>query len=152
MIDLNEAVPPESILPRHDLDAIVAGLRGSAATWVPTLFPNGRRVGDQWRLANIRGDAPRRNGSCVIELRGPNAGDWHDFETGDGGGPISTVEYVSGLTGAALFEHAASIAGHVTTPPRTPPTLGRKNAAQEIEFILRHAVPVAGTRAEAYLR
>ena len=63
MIDLNEVAPPAPNPPRHDLDAIVAGLRGSAATWVPQVFPSGRRVGDQWRLANIRGDAPRRNGS-----------------------------------------------------------------------------------------
>ena len=63
MIDLNEvaSIPREPV--RHDLDGIVAGLRAEAATWVPTLYPNGRRVGDQWRLANIRGDAPRRNGS-----------------------------------------------------------------------------------------
>jgi P4 family phage/plasmid primase-like protien len=152
MIDLNEVASVARETVRHDLDAIVAGLRSAAAAWVPRLYPNGRRVGDQWRLANIRGDAPRRNGSCVIELRGPNAGDWHDFETGDGGGPINAVEYASGLTGAALFEHAASIAGHLPTTPRTPAAPGRKNAAQEIEFILRHAAPIAGTRAETYLR
>ena len=57
MIDLNEVASTTREPVRHDLDAIVAGLRGSAATWVPRLYPNGRRVGDQWRLANIRGEA-----------------------------------------------------------------------------------------------
>jgi hypothetical protein len=31
-------------------------LRATAETWVPRHFPNGRREGDEWRLANIRGD------------------------------------------------------------------------------------------------
>jgi hypothetical protein len=55
---------------------------------VPRHFPNGRRVGDEWRLANIRGDAPRKQGSCVITLKGEHAGDWHDFDGGQGGGPL----------------------------------------------------------------
>ena len=62
----------------HDLEAIKARLADTAESWVPQLFPNGRRVGNQWRLANIRGDAPRKNGSCVIDLAGPYAGGWFD--------------------------------------------------------------------------
>ena len=51
MIDLNQVASAGREPLRHNLDAIVVGLRGSAATWVPTLFPSGRRVGDQWRLS-----------------------------------------------------------------------------------------------------
>ena len=71
VIDLNDVVPYHAELPRYDLDLIVQRLRDTAETWVPRLFPNGKRVGDEWRLANIRGDAPRNTGSCVIALRGP---------------------------------------------------------------------------------
>ena len=85
MIDLNviDAAPV-----RYDLDEIVRRLRATAETWVPGMFPNGRRQGHQWRLANIQGAPPRNSGSCVIELRGDRAGDWHDFDGNQGGGPL----------------------------------------------------------------
>ena len=54
MIDLNDATPAAPSF-RYDLDAIGARLRDSAHAWVPGLFPNGRRQGDEWRLANIQG-------------------------------------------------------------------------------------------------
>ena len=37
---------------------------------MPRIFPNGRLVGDEWRLANIQGDPPRNTGSCIIALKG----------------------------------------------------------------------------------
>ena len=92
MLDLNDALPPATEAPRYDLDLIVERLRETAQHWVPDLFPRGRRSGDEWRLANIRGDAPRNTGSCVITLRGPHAGDWIDFDGNEGGGPISAIE------------------------------------------------------------
>jgi hypothetical protein len=82
LIDLNQ-IDPAPI--RYDLDEIVRRLRGSAERWVPALFPKGRRQGDEWRLANIQGAPPRKSGSCVIMLRGDHAGDWHEFDGGQGG-------------------------------------------------------------------
>ena len=70
MIDLNVIDAPAV---RYDLDAIVQRLRATAHAWVPGLFPNGRREGNEWRLANIHGDPPRNNGSCVIALTGEHA-------------------------------------------------------------------------------
>ena len=75
VIDLNDVLPLHSQQDRYDLDLIVQRLRDTADDWVPRLFPRGRRSGDEWRLANIHGDAPRKMGSCVITLRGPHAGD-----------------------------------------------------------------------------
>ena len=70
MFDFNDVQPLRAERPvRHDLDLIVRRLRDTAESWVPRLFPNGRRVGDEWRLANIHGDAPRKSGSCIISLR-----------------------------------------------------------------------------------
>ena len=48
MIDFNDAQRARPPAIRYDLDAIVAGLRARADAWVPHLFPNGRRVGDEW--------------------------------------------------------------------------------------------------------
>lgn len=91
VIDLNDVLPSRPQPDRYDLDLIVQRLREAAEDWVPRLFPRGRKAGDEWRLANIRGDAPRKMGSCVITLRGPHAGDWIDFDGNQGGGPISAI-------------------------------------------------------------
>ncbi len=155
MLDLNDALPPVTEAPRYDLDLIVERLRESAANWVPDLFPRGRRSGDEWRLANIRGDAPRKTGSCVITLRGAHAGDWIDFDGNHGGGPISAIEEATGLDGRDLIARAAEIAG--VTPgaperraPATPPS-PKRDATREIAHILSSAQPIAGTPAADYL-
>ena len=152
MIDLND-VPVAQV--RYDLDAIAARLRDSAHAWVPGLFPHGRRQGDEWRLANIRGDAPRASGSCVISLEGEHAGSWHDFDGDQGGGVLSTLEHSTGLSGRALFAHAADMTGWSSAPPvRQEPPLPPKpdrDQTREIAFIIDHAAPLAGTPAEAYL-
>lgn len=155
MLDLNDTLPPATEAPRYDLDLIVERLRETAAHWVPDLFPRGRRSGDEWRLANIRGDAPRNTGSCVITLRGAHAGDWIDFDGNQGGGPISAIKEATGLDGRALIARAAEIAG--VTPgaperraPAAPPT-PKRDAKQDIAHILSRAEPIAGTPAAAYL-
>ena len=156
MIDLNDAPALLSPKARYDLDAIVSGLRATAQSWVPRHFPNGRRVGDEWRLANIYGDPPRKNGSCVIALVGEHAGDWIEFDSGEGGGPLSTLEYATGLTGRELYAYAADLIGLDAREASSPPvkvTSSRsvKDATREIDIILSRAGPVAGTAAERYL-
>jgi len=155
LLDLNDALPPEPEAPRFDLDLIVERLRESARHWVPEFFPRGRRSGDEWRLANIRGDAPRNTGSCVITLRGPHAGDWIDFDGNEGGGPISAIEAATGLEGRALIARAAEVAGvspgaPVRQTPATPPP-PKRDASLEIVHILSSAEPLAGTPAADYL-
>jgi hypothetical protein len=152
LIDLNDiAVAPI----RYDLEEIVRRLRDTAHAWVPGLFPNGRRQSDEWRLANIAGAPPRRSGSCVIMLRGEHAGDWHDFDGGDGGGPLSTLAHGTGLADRALFAHAAGMTGWAGEgPPRQEPPPAPKperDATHEIAFIREHALPIQGTAAERYL-
>src|SRR5438270_11392274 len=85
----------------------------SPKIWVQQLFPNGRLSKDrkEWRCANIDGDAPTHEGSCVIHLKGPHAGSWYDHSTGQGGRPLSTLQMATGLRGRALFEKAAEITG-----------------------------------------
>jgi putative DNA primase/helicase len=150
-----QARPPAAPQVRHDVDAIVAQLRATAHSWVPRLFPNGRRAGDEWRLANIKGAAPRKQGSCVIALRGPHAGDWHEFDGGVGGGPISAIAEATGLAGADLIAEAAGIAGIAPGAPqrRAPaaPARQKRDPAQEIAHILAYTTPAADTPVAAYL-
>ena len=156
MIDLN-GVPHVPEPPVHyDLDVIVARLRATAESWVPQHFPNGRRVGDEWRLANIGGDAPRKNGSCVIALKGDRAGDWHEFDGGQGGGPLSALEEAEKLSGRDLFGYAADLVGWLPgAPARVEPApvaaKPERDPSREITFILEHTVAVAGSPVAAYL-
>jgi putative DNA primase/helicase len=156
LIDLN-GVPYASEPPVHyDLDAIVARLRATAESWVPRHFPNGRRVGDEWRLANIQGAVPRRNGSCVIALKGDRAGDWHEFDGGQGGGPLSALEEAEKLSGRDLFAYCADLVGWLPgAPARVEPApvaaKAERDPSREIAFILEHTVPLTSSPVAAYL-
>ena len=155
VIDLNDVVPHYAERPRYDLDLIVQRLRDTAEAWVPRLFPNGKRVGDEWRLANIGGDAPRNTGSCVIALRGPHAGDWIDFDGNEGGGPVSTLEAGTGLTGRDLIVEAVDMTGVTAgAPAHQAPVVTpapKRDPAQEITHILARAAPIPNTPAALYL-
>jgi len=156
LLDLNDVKPLAVTPPRFDMDLIVRRLRDTAESWVPQLFPNGRRAGDEWRLADIQGRAPRKNGSCVISLKGPHAGDWHEFDGDQGGGPVNTISKASGLDGAALILEAAEIAGVAPGAPErkappAAPSVAKRDAAQEIAHIMSGAMPVTGTPVERYL-
>jgi putative DNA primase/helicase len=158
LIDLSGVRPIGSSQAHYDLDAVVAGLRATATSWVPSHFRNGRRMGDELRLANIRGDKPRKQGSGVIALEGERAGDWIDFDDNQGGGPLSTLEHATGLTGRALIEYAAELAGSAPVNGVKHPVAEivskeqrAENAAREVELILARAVPLAGTAGETYL-
>ena len=111
---------------RFDLETIKARLADTAESWVPQLFPNGRRVSNQWRLANIRGDAPRKNGSCVIDLAGQYAGGWFEHQDDTFGDAIDTIAQATGLRGRELFAYSAELTGVVpgfaplVTRPRKP--------------------------------
>ena len=161
-MDLNDVRPlgPEPI--RYDLDEIVRRLRDTAEVWVRRQFPNGKRNGDEWRLANIAGDPPRKNGSCVITLKGEHAGDWIDFDDNAGGGPLSALEHATGLSGRALYEYAAEETGW--SPRDKRPHAGNRSAqrtrapdhkeqetTREIAFIQSRCQPISGTPAETYL-
>jgi phage/plasmid primase-like uncharacterized protein len=158
LIDLND-IRPLGLAPAHyDLDLVVAGLRAAAASWAPSLFPNGKKIGGELRLANIQGDKPRKQGSCVIALAGEHAGDWIDFDDQQGGGPLNTLEHATGLTGRALIEYAAELAGSAPVNGAKHPiaeTLTKEQRAEntwrEIELIVGHAVSPVGTMGEIYL-
>ena len=148
---------PRASAARYDLDAITAGLRATASAWVPDLFPNGRKQGHEWRLANIQGDPPRKSGSCVITLTGEHAGDWIDFDGGQGGGPLSTLQHGTGLSGRALLARAAEMAGWSPDAPRRKQrTSGarrsERDTARDVAVIRHEAVPITATPAETYLR
>ena len=66
------------------------------------LFPNGRREGQEWRVASVNGDKGK---SLGIHLSGNKAGIWSDFATGESGDLLDgkTAELES-LSDDALIE------------------------------------------------
>jgi hypothetical protein len=157
MFDLNDAGASAS---RFDLRDINQRLRGSAANWLPRLYPNEIMERDRrsMRCGDLSGRAPRGEGSCIIHLTGPRAGTGHDFATNQHAGPIKLIEHATSLKGKALIEEAARIAG--ATPIEVQPTRrkAKRDPAQdaerqmrEIEHILSGCVPLAGSLAVRYL-
>jgi hypothetical protein len=59
-----------------------------------TLFPSGKRVGNEWRIGNTAGDP---GDSLGIQLTGDKAGLFHDRATGEGGDFVSLVEAKLGV-------------------------------------------------------
>lgn len=154
MIDFNESKPFGSLGARVDLDAVVALLRDQAGFWVPSHFPSGQKKGKDWRVANIQGDAPYKQGSCAIKLEGTHAGDWYEFDTSKGGGPIGTLSHATGLRGRFLIEYAAELSGWKVgdkKPVIVRPDNQAQNTQNEIRFILSGCGPAAGTLVQTYL-
>lgn len=161
MLDLNAASSQSP--PLHNMDELSARLAACALSWVPQYFTQGRISDDrtELRLANISGAPPRKTGSCVIGLSGEMSGAWHDFDGGEGGGPLSTLKHASGKDGRELLDLAAEITGtnrELTAPHRATTVSPKVNLkpprdpSAEIAHILARSVPIAGTLAEAYLR
>lgn len=153
-VNLNDAPPQREQRPEYDLDDLSARLGERAREWVPELFPRGRIVDNKLRLANIRGDAPKKEGSCVIEMKGAKAGYWHDFGTNKGGGPLSTLSEALNLHGQELIARAAEMVGSVPRLANGHDRSNRKDeqAAREIVRIESGCVPLAGTEGETYLK
>ena len=72
-----------------------------------------------------------------------------------GGGPISTLEHGTGLSGRMLFAEAAARVGWTNEAParqEPPPTRkAERDATHDIAFVREHAQPIARTAAGTYL-
>jgi hypothetical protein len=165
-LNLNDAPEQSSreVVERFSLDNIADALRATADRWVPALFPQGRRGDDRktWRVASIKGGAPKKQGSCVIQLSGDNAGDWIDWDNPNvlKGGPISTVKEALGLSDRETIpeclkiieEHGGSSYLHGRAERPTPAKRDRSVDINEAKHTWDRGVDVAGTLAEVYLQ
>jgi hypothetical protein len=158
MLDLNDSPTQRAPV---DLDALSAALGQCADEWVPAYFKNGVTDGDVLRLASINGDRPHKKGSCVITLVGPGAGSYfdHDPAVNSGGGPLSTLQHATDLSGQALLQKATELTkGLVSSAPErrttrevsTPKVI---DPTVEINHILEHAAePAPDSRVGVYLK
>lgn len=128
-------------------------LCATAPDWLPPLFPQARLSFDRrtLRCADLSGRSPRKEGSCIIHLKGPRAGWGYDHATGESAGPIDLIYQATGLTSVALFEEAARIARMGQPVATRAPTVAKPDHALEVARILGGCQPVANSVAEAYL-
>jgi hypothetical protein len=153
--DAREQQPERSVCaPQFDVDELSQGLAERAAEIFPPLFPHSRIVGDELRMADINGNSPRKEGSCVVKLKGSDAGCHYDHSTGKGGRPLSTLKKATGLNGRELLEDAAERIGGTPAKPYEHDRSRRtdeERTAREIAFIRQGCVPARGTLVETYL-
>jgi putative DNA primase/helicase len=134
---------------------LLTALRPTADRWVRDIFPNGKLVDGAWRVADISGRAPRKQGSCVIELEGEAAGSYYDHSFKKGNDAVGTVADRFELSGLDVLKKAAEIAeqyggrinGHASLPRRSKSASDHKlDAAHEVA----RSVPIPGTLAATY--
>jgi predicted P-loop ATPase len=150
MIDLNDVWRPPH---RYDLREIKERLCATAQDWLPPLFPQARLSSDRrtLRCADLSGRPPRKEGSCIIALKGSRAGFGYDHATGESAGPIDLIYQATGLTNASLFDEAARLARMGQPVVTRTPTVAKPDHALEVARILGGCQPVANSVAEAYL-
>lgn len=105
------------------VDRIVAALYGSAA--------RKSEDGSRWHLGDVRGRAPRKNGSCIFPRKGKGVGAYYDFGAdGDHGGVLDAVQKRLGLDKGAAIRWLGEVLGlapttdlsRTTTKPASRPT------------------------------
>ena len=113
-------------------------------------LPRGRRSGTYWTVGNINGDEGR---SMWVRLEPPGRpGKWCDAATGEHGDLLDLIRHHLGV---ATLGHALEEARTLLClPPARPPSRVRSPAERTVNArrLWRTCQPLAGTRAEAYLR
>ena len=140
----------------HDIREIADALGARAEEVCRRLLPRGARAGGYWRVGDVDG-APGRSMWVRLEPLEPpgRRGKWVDAATGEHGDLLDLIRYRVGAAslGPALDEARAILA--LPAPPRAfageraASTAERTAAARRLWEACR---PLAGTRAEAYLR
>ncbi|MBV9153867.1 MAG: hypothetical protein JO204_19045, partial [Alphaproteobacteria bacterium] len=154
--DANEQPPDDApALPKYDLYDIKRKLKERASQIYPRHFPHARLSADgsELRTANVYGDRPKGEGSCVLNLRGDHAGCIRDWATEEHGDQLDALSYATGLTGRDLYQYAADLVG---SAPSKPKGNGEANGhsdkkARDIGFILQHCEPASGSAVQTYL-
>ncbi len=73
------------------------------------LLPGGRAQGAEWHAGSLQGE---RGNSLRVRLRGPRAGAWMDFATGEkGGDPVSLAAAVGRISQGEAAERLAKMLG-----------------------------------------
>ncbi|RUQ96565.1 bifunctional DNA primase/helicase [Legionella septentrionalis] len=87
---------------------IVRNLSQRAEEVARYLLPNGKKIGNEWRVGSIDGESGK---SLGVHLTGEKAGIWSDFATGDGGDLLNLWVQKRNLTNYEAMKEASSYLG-----------------------------------------
>lgn len=143
-----------------DAGEIARALAACIELLAPELLPAGRRDGDEWRVGSLAGEPGQ---SLAVCLRGPKAGVWCDFATGEAGDALDLVaelrtggDLAAALAWARQWLHMP--AAERPMPPARRSTVPMPKADAEarqaaaLRLFIEAQPQLAGTPAEAYLR
>lgn len=144
----------------HSIQDIARMLGDSAEAIAREFFPNGRKVGAEWRVGSLAGEPGQ---SLAVRIAGDKRGVWADFAAGVGGDMLELVAQARyggdkgqalrwaraflGLTDRAAPEGAAP----PPPPPRAPPSEVSRSFAGKARAMWLGGHPLGGTPAAAYL-
>jgi twinkle protein len=93
-----------------DIGEISRRLAGRAEEVARSLFPNGKRVGQEWCAGDTNGGDGK---SLKVHLSGSKAGLWCDFATGESGDLLDLMATVKGVSLSEVLREAKSLVGIV---------------------------------------
>lgn len=141
-----------------DAGAISNGLARHAEAFCRHWFPEGRRVGNYWQMADVSGAKGR---SLVVRLQshgGRQAGKWTDNATGDHGDLLDLLKHhLEPVAYPDLLRQAADYLGDAPVIPENeasaePPAVASNRQAAAGRRLFSYGKPIKATLAEAYLR
>ena len=146
----------------HSVREIAGMLADRAEVLCGQLLPAGRRHGNEWRVGSVAGEPGKSLGVC---LRGPKAGVWADFATGESGDLITliaavertstghAISWAKGWLGLDSSRPSAVSRQRAVRPVARPASAGSHPPRNVVRArrIWSEARPARGTLAEVYL-
>ncbi|WP_113913698.1 DUF7146 domain-containing protein [Roseovarius dicentrarchi] len=140
-----------------DPGAIASGLARDTEAFCRHWFPEGRKVGNYWQMADISGAKGR---SLTIRLRthgGRQAGKWTDYQNGDHGDLLDLLQHqLEPVAYPDLLRRAADYLGEAPVMRNDWPNHDEAPAASNRQAagrrLFSYGRPINNTLAEAYLR
>jgi hypothetical protein len=141
-----------------DAGAIASGLARHTEAFCRHWFPEGRKVGNYWQMADVSGAKGR---SLTIRLRsqgGRNAGKWTDYQSGDHGDLLDLLQHrLEPVSYPDLLREAANFLGETPTLSdrhrvSIEPNLSGSRQIAAGRRLFSYGQPIQSTLAETYLR
>ena len=143
---------------RLDPGALARGLARHAEAFCRHWFPEGRKVGNYWQMADISGAKGR---SLTIRLKSHGsrqAGKWTDHQNGDHGDLLDLLHYhLEPVAYPDLLRQAADYLGEAPVIPDDgtsdyEPAVASNRQAAAGRRLFSYGRPIRNTLADAYLR
>lgn len=143
---------------RYDPSELASGLADHTEAFCRRYFPDGRRVGNYWQMADISGAKGR---SLTIRLSGHGGkrpGKWTDHATGQHGDLLDLLQHrLEPITYPDLLREVADYLGErpciiATDPQAHEPAVASTRQAKAGRRLFSYGGPINNTRAETYLR